>query len=340
MQWHLENESDRQVNIVIPAAGQGTRLRPHTHTLPKVMLPVAGRPIIGHILTDVSSLAPREVRLVVGYRGETLEAYVREAFPEMPVRIVWQKDQLGLGHAVLQGLVEGEREPVLVVLGDTVFDVDYGAFVASGDNVLGVRPVPDPERFGIVELDDAGERVLKLVEKPAEPKTNLALVGLYYVADGERLRSAIASLVEDDSRTRGEYQLTDALQRMIEAGTPFVPFKIGNWYDCGKPETLLDTNRALLDRRAVEVPPEFDDVRIVPPVAIGPNCTIERAVVGPHVTLGRDAVVHEAVVRDSIIGDGATVRGCVLERSIVGPGASMVAPARTVNLGEGSQVTC
>lgn len=328
------------MNVIIPAAGQGTRLRPHTHTLPKVMLPVAGRPIIGHILSDLRSLEPSEVRLIVGYRGETLEAYAREAFPDMPVRVVWQEEQLGLGHAVLQGLVEGEHEPVLVVLGDTVFDVDYGAFVASGENVLGVRSVPDPERFGIVELDEAGGRVARLVEKPAHPRTDLALVGLYYVSDGELLRRAVAGLVEEDRRTRGEYQLTDALQGMIDAGTDFVPFKIGNWFDCGKPETLLDTNRALLDRRATGPPPDFDDARIVPPVAIGPNCTIERAVVGPHVTLGRDAVVQEAVVRDSIIGDGATVRRCVLERSIVGPGASMEAPARTVNLGEGSQVTC
>lgn len=328
------------MNIVIPAAGQGTRLRPHTHTIPKVMLPVAGRPIIGHILADLRSLDPREVRLIVGYRGETLEAYVRQAFPQMPIRIVWQEDQLGLGHAVLLGLEEGEPEPVLVVLGDTVFDVDYGAFVASGENVLGVRPVPDPERFGIVELDDSGERISKLVEKPADPPTDLALVGLYYVTDGDRLRRSIASLVEDDQRTRGEYQLTDALQLMIDAGVAFVPFKIGNWFDCGKPETLLDTNRALLERQATETPSGFDDVCIVPPVAIGPNCTIERAVIGPHVTLGRDAVVREAVVRDSIVGDGASLRGCVLERSIVGPGASVEAPARTFNLGEGSQVTC
>ena len=327
------------MNVVIPAAGQGTRLRPHTHTLPKVMLAVAGRPIIGHILTDLRPLAPREVRLIVGYRGETLEAYAREEFPDMPVRIIWQNEQLGLGHAVLQGLVEGEHEPVLVVLGDTVFDVDYAAFVASGENVLGVRSVPDPERFGIVELD-AEDRIERLVEKPAEPRTDLALVGLYYVSDGELLRRAIAALVDDDARTRGEYQLTDALQRMIDDGHVFVPFRIGDWFDCGKPETLLDTNRALLDRRPQEIPGAFEDARIVPPVAIGPDCRIERAVVGPFVTLGRNAIVHEAVVRDSIIGEGASVRGCVLERSIVGPGASIVAPARTVNLGEGSNVTC
>lgn len=327
------------MNVVIPAAGQGTRLRPHTHTLPKVMLAVAGRPIIGHILSDLRALQPREVRLIVGYRGETLEAYAREEFPDMPVRIIWQQEQLGLGHAVLQGLVDGEHEPVLVVLGDTVFDVDYATFVASGENVLGVRSVPDPERFGIVELDDA-DRIERLVEKPSEPKTDLALVGLYYVSDGDLLRQAIAGLVDDDARTRGEYQLTDALQRMIDDGHDFVPFRIGEWFDCGKPETLLDTNRALLGRRPPEIRGGFEDARIVPPVAIGPDCSIERAVVGPFVTLGRNAVVHEAIVRDSIIGEGASVRGCVLERSIVGPGASVVAPARTVNLGEGSNVTC
>ena len=327
------------MNVVIPAAGQGTRLRPHTHTLPKVMLSVAGRPIIGHILSDLRPLQPREVRLIVGYHGERLEAYVREEYPDMPVRIVWQREQLGLGHAVLQGLVEGEDEPVLVVLGDTVFDVDYAAFVASGENVLGVRSVPDPERFGIVELDHE-DRIERLVEKPSEPRTDLALVGLYYVSNGDLLRRAIAELVSEDARTKGEYQLTDALQRMIDDGQVFVPFRIGDWFDCGKPETLLDTNRALLDRRPPEIPGPFEDARIVPPVAIGPDCTIERAVVGPFVTLGRNAVVHESVVRDSIIGEGASVRGCVLERSIVGPGASVEAPARTVNLGEGSNVTC
>lgn len=327
------------MNVVIPAAGQGIRLRPHTHTLPKVMLSVAGRPIIGHILSDLRPLRPREVRLIVGYRGERLEAYVREEFPDMPVRIVWQREQLGLGHAVLQGLVEGEDEPVLVVLGDTVFDVDYAAFVASGENVLGVRSVPDPERFGIVELD-GDDRIERLVEKPSEPRTDLALVGLYYVSNGDLLRRAIAELVDEDARTMGEYQLTDALQRMIDEGHAFVPFRIGDWFDCGKPETLLDTNRALLGRRPPEIPGPYEDARIVPPVAIGPDCTIERAVVGPFVTLGRNAVVHESVVRDSIIGEGASVRGCVLERSIVGPGASVEAPARIVNLGEGSNVTC
>jgi glucose-1-phosphate thymidylyltransferase len=327
------------LKIVIPAAGQGTRLRPHTHTLPKVMLPVAGRPIIGHILADVAALEPDEVRLVVGYRGDTVESYARRAFPDLPVRLVWQESQLGLGHAVLQALDPGDHDDVLVVLGDTVFDVDYAEVVATKDDVLGVRPVPDPERFGIVELDGSGG-IRKLVEKPAEPKGNLALVGLYYVHDGELLREAIAGLVEDDSRTRGEYQLTDALQRMIDAGRRFVPYEIGGWYDCGKSETLLATNRALLELRPSEPPAgSVERSVLIPPVHVGAGCAIENAVVGPHVSLADGAAIRDSVVRDSILAEGARVDGVVLEGSIIGPDVQVRGRARTLNLGENSEVT-
>lgn len=329
------------MKIVIPAAGQGTRLQPHTFTRPKVMLPVAGRPIIGHILDDVAGLGATEIRLVVGYMGETVGDYARKAFPDLPVRLVWQEEQAGLGHAVLQALDEGDEEPVLVVLGDTVFDVDYEAVVASDDHVLGVRKVPDPERFGIVELDDSGERIVRLVEKPADPPTDLALVGLYRVTRAETLRAAIAGLVDEDVTTRGEYQLTDALQRMIDAGERFVPYEIGAWYDCGKPETLLSTNRALLDR---DPPPMPDDLHgaaaaVVPPVWIGPDCTLENAVVGPHVTLMEGATVRNSVVRDSIVGAGARVEDAVLQGSILGPGVVVEGRALELDLGDGSRIS-
>ena len=211
--------------------------------------------------------------------------------------------------------------------------------VAHEENVLGVRPVPDPERFGIVELDGSGKAIAQLVEKPAAPRGNLALVGLYYVHDNESLRCAIEGLVGDDSRTRGEYQLTDALQRMIESGERFVPFEIGGWFDCGKPETLLDTNRALLDLRSASAPIASGERSVViPPVHLGAGCTIENAVVGPHVSLADGATIRDAVIRDSILGEGAHVEGAVLEGSIIGPGAFVRGRARTVNLGENSEV--
>lgn len=304
------------------------------------MLPVAGRPIIGHILADVAGLEPEEVRLVVGYRGDTVEAYARRAFPDLPIRLVWQESQLGLGHAVLQALDPGDHDAVLVILGDTVFDVDYPEVVAHEDNVLGVRPVPDPERFGIVELDGSGGRISRLVEKPAQPKGNLALVGLYYVHDGELLRQAIAGLVDDDARTRDEYQLTDALQRMIDGGERFVPYEIGGWYDCGKSETLLATNRALLELHAPEEPADgVERSVLIPPVHVGPGCAIENAVVGPYVSLAEGATIRDSVVRDSILAEGAHVEGAFLEGSIIGPAVRVRGRARTLNLGENSEVT-
>ncbi len=328
------------MKIIIPAAGQGTRLRPHTHTVPKVMLPVAGRPIIGHILADVASLEPSEIRLVVGYRGDSIEAYVNATFPELPVEIVWQHDQLGLGHAVLTALEPEDHEPALVVLGDTVFDVDYEDIVSSPDHALGVRAVPDPERFGIVELDSTGERVVKVVEKPVEPKGNLALAGLYFVRDAGLLRSAMASLVDEGGTTRDEYQLTDALQRMIDADERFVPYSIGGWFDCGKPETLLATNRELLDRNPPEISVSGVDAQFITPVFVGADCVIKNSIIGPHVSLSSGVTVRDSVIRDSIIGDHATVCGFVLEGSIIGPGARVEAAPVVLNLGEKSELIC
>lgn len=335
-------EPERSVKIVIPAAGQGTRLQPHTFTRPKVMLPVAGRPIIGHILEDVSHLGAEEIRLVVGYMGETVGEYAREAFPDLPIRLVWQERQLGLGHAVLQAIDEGDADPVLVVLGDTVFDVDYAAVIARDVHVLGVRKVPDPERFGIVELDDSGERIVRLIEKPTDPPTDLALVGLYWVRSGELLRSAIAGLVGEDVTTRGEYQLTDALQRLIDAGEPFAPYEIGDWFDCGKPETLLSTNRALLDRENPSLPDDLHGTAaaLVPPVWIGRGCTIENAVVGPHVTVMDGSTVRNAVVRDSILASGSRIEDAILTGSIVGPDAVVEGRPLEIDIGDGSDVSC
>jgi glucose-1-phosphate thymidylyltransferase len=265
---------------------------------------------------------------------------VHEVFPDLPIEIVWQNDQLGLGHAVLTALRAKDHEPALVVLGDTVFDVDYPDIISSPDHALGVHPVPDPERFGIVELDAAGESIVKLVEKPTEPKGNLALAGLYFVRDGGLLRSVLASLVDEGGMTRGEYQLTDALQRLIDAGERFVPYSIKGWFDCGKPETLLATNRELLDRHPPQVDVSATDRKFILPVFVGADCVIENSIIGPHVSLSKGVTVRDAVIRDSIIGEHATVSGVVLDGSIIGPGARVEAAPLALNLGDGSELIC
>jgi glucose-1-phosphate thymidylyltransferase len=333
------------VRVVIPVAGIGTRLRPLTDHVPKVLLPVADRPILGHILSSLGVARPSEVALVVGYRAEQVRDYATAGF-DLPFRFVQQEEQKGLGHAVLQALDPAhDGESLLVLLGDTIFDVDFGILAARDANLLGVHRVPDPRRFGIAVLSDG--KIARLVEKPEQPLGDLALVGIYRVRRAGELRQALLRLIERGITTRGEYQLTDGLQLMLESGVEFEPFEVEGWFDCGTPEILLETNRVLL-RRLVAGGAGRDsregsprpagvgrDAAIVPPVHIGPRVELGESVLGPHVAVGEGSRVRRAVLRDSIVGRNAVIEDAVLERAIVGDGAQvrgrpvtgMIAPA-------------
>jgi glucose-1-phosphate thymidylyltransferase len=312
------------VRVVLPVAGIGTRLRPLTDHVPKVLLPVAGEPVLGHILRSLEAAHPTDVRLVVGYRADQVRDYVTGRF-NLPFSFVHQAEQRGLGHAVLMALdAAHDEEPLLVLLGDTIFDVDYAALAARDADVLGVRRVDDPRRFGIAAVN--GGRIVRLVEKPQEPVGDLALVGIYRVRRSGALRQALADLVERDITTRGEYQLTDALQLMLERGTRFEPFEVEGWFDCGTPEILLETNRELLRRRAARpdgapaVPPG-QGAALLPPVHIGPRAEIRDALIGPFAAIGEGSRITRAIVRDSIVGRDAVVEDAILEGAIVGDGA-------------------
>ncbi len=327
------------LRVVIPVAGVGTRLRPHTHTLPKVLVPVAGRPMLGHILEELRAYDIDEVVLVVGYLGDLVREYVTQAFP-YKFRFVEQAEMKGLGHAISLTKPESGSSsgPTLIVLGDTLFDADFKSILKSHDNWIGVREVEDGRRFGIVELD--GDRIKAMVEKPEHPPTNLAIVGIYLIQDSDHLYRCLDALVEADIRSAGEIQLTDALVRMLNEGAVMKPFKIDEWYDCGKPETLLDTNRRILDRdykRGILKDSNVaSDVVICPPVVIAPGATIERSIIGPHVTLMDDAVVKNSILEDSIVGRGAEILGANLRGSIIGEDAVVSGSPQALNIGESS----
>ncbi|MFN2433136.1 MAG: sugar phosphate nucleotidyltransferase [Gemmatimonadota bacterium] len=308
------------MRVVIPVAGIGTRLRPLTDHVPKVMLPVAGRPILGHILASLVPARPEEVRLVVGYRASQIRDYVTQGF-DLPFAFVEQREQRGLGHAVLQALdPELDEEPLLVLLGDTIFDVDYTAIATRDANLLGVRRVDDPRRFGIAVVEDG--RIVRLVEKPAEFVGDLALVGIYRLRRAGDLRRALEELVERGITTRDEYQLTDGLQRMLERGAAFEPFEVDGWFDCGTPEILLQTNRVLLERAGAGVTAAGrGDAEFVGPVHIGDGVELTGAVLGPHVAIGEGSRVLRSTLRDSIVGRGAVIADAFVERAIVGDGA-------------------
>jgi len=326
------------VIAIIPAAGIGTRLRPHTYTLPKALLFVAGKPIISHILDDVVPLRPSRIVLIVGYKGDLIEAFVAKRYPDLDVEFVMQEERRGIAHAVdMTRPVADTGEPLLIVLGDTIITADLQAAVGRKRNVLGVKEVEDPRRFGVCEVHDG--LVTKLVEKPQDPPSNLALVGLYYLADGRKLFNAVRWVIENDITTKGEYQLTDALQHMIEQGGKFEPFTIDQWFDCGKPETLLETNRKLLaDGRGGE-PPVIDGSIVVPPVAISSGAKVVGSIIGPYVSIAEGAVVHNAIIRDSVLAEACTVKDSLLEGSLVGARAVIKGGFQKLDVGDSSEIT-
>lgn len=319
---------------VIPAAGEGTRLRPHTHTLPKVLVDVAGQPILGHILDQLVAAGIERVVLIVGYLGELVEEYVEKNF-RLQAHFVEQEERKGLGHAVSLARPHVGDDPCLIIYGDTIFDVDLPAMLADSPSLIGVKPVEDPRRFGVVEVD--GRRITRLVEKPDAPKSNLAIVGLNKIIDSAAMFEAIHHLVQHDLRTKGEYQLTDAFQRMIEVGVRMETFPVENWFDCGKQETLLSTNRHLLSRRGAA--PARPGVVVVPPVQVAESAVIEESVIGPYVSIAAGCTVRRAVLSDCILSEGAVVENMVLRSSLIGARARVCGSPHVYNVGDSSTVS-
>lgn len=321
------------MKAVIPVAGEGTRLRPHTHTVPKPLLRVAGKAILGHILDDVVELGIRDVVLIVGYRGGYIVDYVKSNY-DLNVSFVEQTERLGLGHAIYLTKDHVGEDPVLVLLGDTIFKGDFASIVGGGGNYIGVKEVPDPERFGVVEVEDG--KIVDLVEKPAEPRSNLAIVGIYCIKDAGRLFDALESIITEDLRTRGEYQLTDALNLMIRRGIDLLAFEIEGWYDCGKPETLLETNRELLEMSSSEV--SIPGSIIIDPVNIGEGVQVESSVIGPHVSIAGKTVVRRSIIKNSILGSGALVEDALLDSSLIGDNAVVRGKFKKLNVGDSSEI--
>ncbi len=319
------------MKVIIPAAGFGSRLRPHTFTTPKVLLPVAGKPILEHIINQVISFGADHLTIIHGYLGEQIEGFVRGKFDiNMDFRL--QEEPLGLGHAVYLGLDEDDQE-LLVILGDTILDLELDSVIKKGVTALGVKEVADPRKFGVVVVEDG--RVSRLEEKPINPPSNLAIVGVYYIRDARLLRNAIKETMEKNITVKGEFQITDALQLMLQAGEKFETFPVSGWYDCGKPETLLATNKFLLDK-ANSKPANNDQIRdsiIIQPVHLGERTIITRSIIGPNVSIGEDCHVTDVIVDNSVIGDRVNVQDIVMNDTIIGNRTDVAGRRLNINLG-------
>ena len=324
------------MRAIIPVAGVGIRLRPHTYSLPKVLLNVAGKPILAHILDKLIEYGIYDTTIITGYMSDLVKDFVTHKYPNLNVDFVEQKQTLGLGHAIWTGKnTYKDGEALLIILGDTIFDVDLADAINGVTSSVGVKKIEDTKRFGVVLLDD-DKFISKFVEKPTEPISNLAIVGLYYIVNSNSLVQALDTLISEDIKTKNEYQLTDALQLMLEANEKFNTFPVDGWYDCGKPETLLSTNKFLLE--SYPIPKKIDGSVIIPPCFIADDTQIENSVIGPFTSVASGCVIKDSIIKNSIISYEAKVIRMLLNESIIGNEAEVHGIFNKFNVGNSSTI--
>lgn len=319
------------MNIIIPAAGKGLRLRPHTHTQPKCLLYVAGKPILGHILDGFKGFKISKLVLVLGTESEAIIKFCRK-YP-YNFKFVTQEKRLGLGHAIYTG-AKGLKGQTLVLLGDTIIDCDFKDFTKRATNMLAVKEVDNPRRFGIVETK--GSDVISLVEKPQHPKSNLAIIGLYLFQRIEQVYKSVEYLMRKKIRTKGEYQLTDALSRLLELGNKFKIMKVSKWFDCGTADALIETNRHLLKK--THHFKKRKNTIIIPPVYISDTAKISTSIIGPNVSVGDGVTIQKSLVQDSIVNKDATIQNIQLSESIIGENACIKGQLKKLSVSDSSVV--
>ncbi|NDK56875.1 sugar phosphate nucleotidyltransferase [Pontibacter fetidus] len=329
------------MKAVIPVAGIGSRLRPHTHTQPKSLLPVADNTILGHIIDRLSEAGITDFVFIIGYLGEKIERYVKQKYPQLHAEFIVQEPREGLGHALWIARHTFENEPsVLIMLGDAIVDTDLQPILDAPYSVLGVKKVEKPSLFGVTEVG-LDEFVTKLVEKPKIPKSNFALVGLYKIANPKKLIESLEYIINEDLRTLGEYHLTDALMHMIKSGEKMVKWNIDQWFDCGRKDTLLEANALLLNRphlRHINYSQQFPGSIIIPPVTIGAECTITNSVIGPNVAIGENTTITSSILSNSIIGSFSELQFAVMHDSIIGSDASFKGLSHSLNIGDSTEI--
>ena len=323
------------MKVVIPVAGKGTRLLPLTNHVPKPLLRVAGRPVMDYVIDKLDGLDVEELIFITGHLKDQVEAHVRQHY-DVPSRFVEQVVQDGTAGAInlAKPYVDG---PVLIIFVDTLFDADLTLVNRiDADGIMWVKEVDDYQRFGVVVTDEQGN-MIRIVEKPSEPISKLANIGLYYMRDWELLFGGIEHTLARP-QNKGEWYLTDAFQYMIDQGSKIKTAEVGGWYDCGKVETLLETNRHLLENGKAMRPNVGDDVVIVDPVRIAPDVDLHECTIGPNVTIEEGAAVHGSVIKEAIIGRAAHVRDSDLEQVLVGDRTEVVGRTGTRLVAAGDEI--
>ncbi len=330
------------MKAVIPLAGKGTRLRPHTLTTPKPLVHVAGKPVMSYILDDLVELGITEVVFVIGYLGEVVKSYVAEAYPGITAHYVVQEVQDGTAGAVKLAQPFAGDEDLLILFVDTLFDADLSLASTLSEDWAGIiwaKEVEDYQRFGVIVTDEEGA-MTRIVEKPSEPISKLANIGLYHIRDTRLLFEGIDHVLAAETGKSGEYYLTDAFQYMVDQGARIRTAPVGGWFDCGKVDALLETNAHLLATTRGGIDPEavVEGVEIVEPVRIEAGARVRGGRLGPHVTVEAGSLLDDATLRDTIVGAGAELRGVHLADSMIGAHARLEGVRGQVNVAEYAEV--
>ena len=325
------------MQAILPLAGKGTRLRPHTHTRPKPLLRVGNRPVLDHVLDLLESAGVDEIIGIMGHLSDRISEHLEREHPELRFRPVEQTEQLGTADAIrlAEPLVAG---PVLIVFVDTLFQADLGLIRERPDvdGIVWAKDVEDYQRFGVIVHDDEGF-MQRIVEKPKEPVSRLANIGLYYVRDVDLLFEGIAHVMAQPPKL-GEYFLTDAFQYMIDRGDRLLTAEVTEWWDCGKPETLLDTNRRVLEAGAGRGREPRDGAVVTGPVCVAEDVVLEDTELGPNVSVAEGSVIRRSRLRDTIVGAGVVLEDCELSSSLVGDHARLRGLRGSVSLGDHAEV--
>jgi glucose-1-phosphate thymidylyltransferase len=335
------------MKIIIPLAGYGTRMRPHTWSRAKPLLQVAGNSIIGHLLnlmSDVTEAPGNEVIFVVGYKGDEIEAWLREHYPHLTMHFVVQEEALGQAHAlwVARRHIDDEDD-VLIAFGDGIVDAHYNAIAdASVDGVLLVQEMEDPRTFGVVVTDDAGF-VTDFIEKPAGFEHRDVIAGIYWFRNGRTLRTALETVIQNGRQTKGEYYLVDAYKVMLAQGARFKTQPTIIWLDAGKPDFMLEANKRLLGLGYGATPDAIErsyaeDFTVIPPVFIDETAVVDASVLGPYVSIGANAVIKNSVISHSIIDAGAHIENALLSNSLIGENTQVSGKHAKLFIGDNSSI--
>ncbi|NCP45719.1 MAG: nucleotidyltransferase [Flavobacteriales bacterium CG18_big_fil_WC_8_21_14_2_50_32_9] len=333
------------MKIIVPMAGRGSRLRPHTLTIPKPLLPIAGKPIVQRLVEDITKVCGEpvdEIAFIIGDFGTEVEKNLIAVAESLGAKgsIYYQEEALGTAHAILCAK-DSLKGKVVVAFADTLFKADF-KLNSDAEGIIWVNQIDDPRAFGVVKLDE-NNIITDFVEKPQEFVSDLAIIGIYYFKDGAYLKNELQYLIDNDIKEKGEYQLTNALENMKQKGTKFVPGKVDEWLDCGNYAATVYTNQRVLEfiknETIIDASLQKENTVIIEPCYIGKNVQLTNSVIGPHVSIGDNCEINNAIITNSLIQKNTHIQTANIANSMVGNFAKINGKAQELSVGDYNELS-